>query len=1151
VNEQTLFAEALERTDPQDRAAFLDQACQGDPDLRQRIERLLAQHQHAGSFLELSPARAAPTIDEPTTEGPGAVIGPYKLMEQIGEGGMGLVFVAEQQQPVRRKVALKVIKPGMDTRQVVARFEAERQALALMDHPNIAKVLDGGETTSGRPYFVMDLVKGVPITEFCDQNQVPVRERLELFLHVCQAVQHAHQKGIIHRDIKPSNVLVMSHDGTPLVKVIDFGVAKAIGQQLTDKTIYTQFSQMVGTPLYMSPEQAGQSGLDVDTRSDIYSLGVLLYELLTGTTPFDKERLKEAGYEEIRRIIREEEPVKPSTRISTLGKAAATVSTNRKSEPRQLSRLFRGELDWIVMKALEKDRDRRYETANAFAADVQRYLADEPVLACPPSAWYRVRKFARRNRRPLAAAAVLGLALLVAVGSVAWAVGDREARWAKLTGEVESILQDVDRLEGEQKWPEALAAAERAEAAMAGGEADDAMRERLGARRRELAFVVRLERIREDRVGEGEGIFNLAGATRDYAEAFRDYYGVDLEALPPAEAAARLGAKPVLAVPVAAALDDWADTRRALGEAESRWKRLVALARGLDTDPVRDQLRALWGDPMTPDWQTKLLGLGKSLDAKAVKPATLVALALALVRAKLTEPALQILQEGQYAYPNDFWLNFTLGNRLYDRKDYAGALRYYTAAVSLRPNSPAAHLNLGNALKDLRKLDEAIACYKRAIEIAPKDYAAYSNLGAALSHQGKLDQAIVEFRKAIDLCPDVAAAHNNLGAALRDKMQLDDAERELRMAIQLDPEFAVAHSNLGDVLRKKQPNEAIREYRIAIRLDPKDGMPHAGLGLALSDMGQRDEAIREYRIAINLGFKTANTYDKLGTALARQGKLEEAITEFRTAIDLDPKYALVHYNLGTALFNQGKLDEAIVELRQAIALGYEEAEVHCNLGNALRQRGEFQEALKELRHGHELGTRRPGGWRYPTAQLIQQCERLVELDTRLPALLAGQSKPASAAEQIELAVVCGLKRLHRAAVRFYAEAFDMAPKLAEELDSFRYYAASSAALAACGQDRDPTGLDDTERARLRKRALAWLEAELQGWQRWLDQKADVARPAAARMLQRWLADPNFAGLRGCEALARLPEADRQHWQRLWNDVSAVLNRAQGKTASEK
>jgi serine/threonine protein kinase/tetratricopeptide (TPR) repeat protein len=403
---------AARQLGPQNRAAYLDEMCGDDAALRQRVEQFLAAQADLGSFLE-SPAAASPlaTIDDPIREGPDTVIGPYQLLEQVGEGGFGVVFMAEQTQPVRRKVALKILKPGMDTRQVVARFEAERQALALMDHPNIARVFDGGATASGRPYFVMELVKGDPITEYCDQNQLAPRERLGLFLSVCQAVQHAHQKGIIHRDLKPSNVLVAWHDTMPTVKVIDFGIAKALGQALTDKTVITGFAQMVGTPLYMSPEQAGQSGLDVDTRSDTYSLGVLLYELLTGTTPFDRERFKRAAFDEIRRIIREEEPPRPSTRLSESKEMLPSISAQRHTEPTKLTKLVRGDLDWIVMKALEKDRNRRYDTASAFAADVQRYLNNEPVQARPPSTWYRLRKFTQRNKAPVLAVAAVVLAL--------------------------------------------------------------------------------------------------------------------------------------------------------------------------------------------------------------------------------------------------------------------------------------------------------------------------------------------------------------------------------------------------------------------------------------------------------------------------------------------------------------------------------------------------------------------------------------------------------------------------------------------------------------------------------------------------------------------------------------------------------------------
>jgi WD40 repeat protein/serine/threonine protein kinase len=416
---QEIFLAALERPRPEDREAYLDRVCGADHELRRQVNLLLKAHYEAGSVLGPGSGARAQIGAHPTpAEAPGTVIGPYKLMEQIGEGGMGLVFVAEQQRPVRRKVALKVIKPGMDTKQVIARFEAERQALALMDHPNIAKVHDGGETPSSRPYFVMELVKGVPLTEYCDQNHVPIRERLALFVPVCQAVQHAHQKGIIHRDLKPSNVLVTSHDGTPVIKVIDFGVAKAIGQQLTDKTLYTQFTQLVGTPRYMSPEQAGQSSLDVDTRTDIYALGILLYELLTGTTPLERNRLKEIPLLEILRLVREQETPRPSTRLSTLQELPA-IAANRQSEPKKLRGLVRGELDWIVMRALEKDRNRRYETATNLAQDIRRYLHNEPVQAGPPSAAYRIRKFARRNRLALAVLTLIAAALVTAVVTLA------------------------------------------------------------------------------------------------------------------------------------------------------------------------------------------------------------------------------------------------------------------------------------------------------------------------------------------------------------------------------------------------------------------------------------------------------------------------------------------------------------------------------------------------------------------------------------------------------------------------------------------------------------------------------------------------------------------------------------------------------------
>jgi len=459
--EKAVFDAALEVTDPAQRKLFLDQACAGDAELRAAVEELLATQGDAEQFFaesasalttlagERESAAQAEERNEPTfEEKPGTMIGRYKLLQKIGEGGGGVVYMAEQEQPMRRRVALKVIKLGMDTKNVIARFEAERQALAMMDHPNIARVFDAGATETGRPFFVMELVNGVKITEYCDQNQLGLEQRLELFIQICHAIQHAHQKGIIHRDIKPSNILVTLHDGVPVPKVIDFGIAKATEERLTDKTLFTAHAQLIGTPVYMSPEQVELSGLGVDTRSDIYSLGVLLYELLTGKTPFDTNELLKSGVDEMRRTLKEREPSTPSAKLRTLaGEELTKTAMQRQVEPPQLLSQLRGDLDWIIMKALEKDRKRRYETANGLAMDIQRFLDDEPVLARPPSNWYRLQKLVRRNRIVFFSGVAIATALLIGTVTSTWLfLQERDARRKALIAqhEAESALHEVE-----------------------------------------------------------------------------------------------------------------------------------------------------------------------------------------------------------------------------------------------------------------------------------------------------------------------------------------------------------------------------------------------------------------------------------------------------------------------------------------------------------------------------------------------------------------------------------------------------------------------------------------------------------------------------------------------------------------------------------
>ena len=598
---------------------------------------------------------------------------------------------------------------------MVTRFEAERQVLALMNHPNIAEVFDGGTNAAGRPYFVMELVEGTPITEFCDQHQLTTRERLELFVTLCQAVQYAHQKGVIHRDLKPSNLLVEVHDVRPVPKIIDFGIAKAVGQQLTDQSLHTGVSQLVGTPLYMSPEQVGQSNKDIDTRSDIYSLGVVLYELLTGRTPFESQSLRTAGVDEMRRIIREVDPPSPSTRVSTLQAAdLSTICDRRHIEPHKLSQQLRGELDWIVMQALEKDRDRRYQSASALAEDVERYLRDEPVLAGPPSTAYRLRKFTRRNRRALLTASAAALATLVGVGTLGGSIGyivrERAIRVSETERAVETALNEANTLEQQAKWSAALEAVKRAQVAADSQGGNEALRATVRQRIHDLTMVLRVEEIRLETSAVKDEKFDWGLGDRLYTQAFRDY-GIDVDTLPPDDVAQRMPNGAVRSA-LAAALDDSARLRRAAADSDKDakdkdgWKRLVAAARATDLDPARSRLREAW---MKNDKKTAH-ELVASVPRESLHPSQVL----------LTEPLLTrdeyiaLFRNAQFRHPADFWLNHTLGLTLIEKEplDANEALGFYRAALALRPESPGALFNLATALSTARQIRRGDRCLR-------------------------------------------------------------------------------------------------------------------------------------------------------------------------------------------------------------------------------------------------------------------------------------------------------------------------------------------------------------------------------------------------------------------------------------------------------
>jgi tetratricopeptide (TPR) repeat protein len=1018
---------------PAERGAWLERECGQDVELRQRVELMLAAHDTPQSLLDrLAPAAAPPEAGTGAFAAAGAerpsgaereavgtvVAGRYKLVEEIGEGGMGTVWMAQQTEPVRRLVALKVIKPGMDSKQVLARFEAERQALALMEHANIARVLDGGSTATGRPYFVMELVKGVPLTRYCDEHRLTPRQRLELFVPVCQAVQHAHQKGVIHRDLKPSNVLVALYDGKPVPKVIDFGIAKATGQQLTDKTLVTGFGSVVGTLEYMSPEQAELNQLDIDTRSDIYSLGVLLYELLTGSTPLEGKRLKQAAMLEVLRIIREEEPPRPSARLSSTD-ALPAVAANRGLEPRKLSGLVRGELDWIVMKALEKDRSRRYETANGFAMDVQRYLADEPVQACPPSAWYRFRKIARRNRSRLAVAAGMFLAVTVIAVTIGWAVRDRSAR-AEESERAEAVrLEQVER-QVRESWQAARTLLAENKVSAARQKLAEA-RTQLGNDRAVLtdlaaeieAGAAELDRWQQfldliERAHEAETALVLEAAL-----AADGSHGGAGTPRPPSSK----GWRPAAAVPfLVQALDrydilerdDWPTTLewRLLGPEQvehlrrTAYEELLWLAHDVG---VRQQDHRSGGQlSREAALRQTLVYLGKAASAHRPTQA-LYALraqcrralgdkALAQADTQLaakTPPAMALdhylrgqdlymarkLADGVAAFeaalrlePTHYWSLMWLGYCWcycgQRPEDFTVAAGVFTGCILKRPGHARAYVCRGNAYSELGQLDKAVADYSRAIELDPKDALPWFDRGNAYAGLEQYDKAVTDYSQAIALEPKYVPAWNNRGKAYSKLGQPDKAISDYSRAIALYPKHAFPWYNRGQEYSKLgQPDKAIADFSQAIKLAPKAALPWYNRGNAYYKLSQHDKAVADYDTAIQLDPKLAQAWMNRGILYCHHlGRPDKAVVDFSRAIELRPKDALIWSNRGEAYSELGQLDKAVADFSQAIKLDPKDTSAWINRGNAYCKLSQHDKAIGDYSRAIKRDPKLAGAW---------------------------------------------------------------------------------------------------------------------------------------------------------------------------------------------
>jgi tetratricopeptide (TPR) repeat protein/tRNA A-37 threonylcarbamoyl transferase component Bud32 len=1129
-------------------------------------------------------------------------LGDFRIVREVGRGGMGVVYEA-QQISLNRRVALKVLPfaAALDARQL-QRFKNEAQAAACLHHQNIVPVYGIGCERAVH-FYAMQFIEGQTLAELIAGPRVQpaaatlavatlstersldspafFRAVARLGMQAAEALEHAHQLGVIHRDVKPGNLLV---DVRGNLWITDFGLAHCQSQ-----TGLTMTGDLVGTLRYMSPEQALGNRAGVDHRTDIYSLGATLYEMLT---------------------------LEPAVRGSDRQELLRQIASEETRPPRQLNKTIPADLETIVLRAIEKNPDERFATAQQLADDLQRFLKDEPIRARRPTLLHRLKKWARRHKPMVWAVAVCVVVSVVALaGSIGWTWGDRAARLARTSSEVRDAINEAVGLLRQSKRPEAFAAARRAEGLLAGGGGHPELRRQVHELFADLNMAASVEAIRLERTGVKDNRFDATPADSEYARAFRDY-GIDVEAL--GSAAAEQIRSRTIAAELAEALDDWALARRETrAQADPSWKRLLAVARAADVDEMRNRLR----DALEHNDRKALIRIAAAEQSAKLPVSTLVLLGHVLGQTGAVDQAVALLRGAHRRHPGDFWINHELAESIekLPRPNWDEVLRYYSSALAVRPQSPGAQYNVGWALQNKRAWAEAGAAYRQAIQLKP-DYVwahfrlgwvlqengqsaeaaaawregirlspgwadAHANLGMCLVSSGRFDEAVAAFREAIGLRKDSADIHSKLGNALRELGRIDESIAACREALRLDPNFAAAHCNLGVALmnHKGTQEEAITALRTAIRLQPDMAVGHRNLGIVLKDKGQIDEALAAFREAARLAPRWPEALNSLGSALWTKGKLDDAIAVYRRAIELRPNYPgalcnlgsvyelkgnkqeaikafrkaievkpdflIAYTKLGLALLRQGELDEAISTYRRLIKLQPDDAPAHCNLGFALRRKGQLTESLEALRRGHELGSRQ-AGWTYPSEQWMKYGARLVEIEGRLPAVLRREKQPTADA-WIEFAQVCVFKRLNSDATRCYEQAFAAkAELLSDRQAQHRYEAARAAARAAFGQGDDADKLAEEARAQLRKQALRWMQDELLTWRKQSEGATARDRARARQALENWKREPDFANLRGEPVLAKLPEAERKAWREFWAEVEVFLKQLLGEGQQE-